>query len=86
MQYGTKPEGRLAPIGNVAGQRPPTSSPPTGTLVSTVSQSGQARGKSPVTAPTAAPTSHGKIFFLGKRLSNDRKSTSLRTPGCQYLF
>ncbi|XP_014866025.1 PREDICTED: E1A-binding protein p400 isoform X2 [Poecilia mexicana] len=58
VQYGTKPEGRLAAIGNAAGQRPPTSSPPTGTLVSTISQSGQARGKSPVTAPTATPTPH----------------------------
>ncbi|XP_054906487.1 E1A-binding protein p400 isoform X5 [Poeciliopsis prolifica] len=58
VQYGTKPEGRLAAIGNAAGQRPPTSSLSTGTLVSTVSQSGQVRGKSPVTAPTAPPTSH----------------------------
>ncbi|KAM4746215.1 E1A-binding protein p400 isoform 2-T2 [Anableps anableps] len=58
VQYGTKPEGRLAAIGNGVGQRPPTSSPPTGTLVSTISQSGQTRGKSPVTAPTTTPTSH----------------------------
>ncbi|XP_038152269.1 E1A-binding protein p400 isoform X1 [Cyprinodon tularosa] len=53
VQYGTKPEGRLVAFGNTAGQRPPTS-----TLVSTVSQSGQTRGKSPVSAPTTTPTSH----------------------------
>ncbi|XP_047236911.1 E1A-binding protein p400 isoform X4 [Girardinichthys multiradiatus] len=58
VQYGTKPEGRLAAIGNAVGQRPTTSFPPTGTLVSTISQAGQTRGRSPVTAPTATPTSH----------------------------
>uniref|UniRef100_A0A3B5MA99 Uncharacterized protein n=1 Tax=Xiphophorus couchianus TaxID=32473 RepID=A0A3B5MA99_9TELE len=83
VQYGTKPEGRLAPIGNVAGQRPPTSSPPTGTLVSTVSQSGQARGKSPVTAPTAAPTSHGdvvKIAQLANMAGSQNRISQPETP------
>ncbi|KAM4577931.1 E1A-binding protein p400 isoform 2-T2 [Fundulus diaphanus] len=58
VQYGTKPEGRLAAMGNALGPRPPTSSPPTNTLASTISQSGQTRGKSPVIAPTTTPTSH----------------------------
>uniref|UniRef100_M3ZIC4 E1A binding protein p400 n=1 Tax=Xiphophorus maculatus TaxID=8083 RepID=M3ZIC4_XIPMA len=84
VQYGTKPEGRLAPIGNVAGQRPPTSSPPTGTLLSTVSQSGQARGKSPVTAPTATPTSHGgdvvKIAQLANMAGSQNRISQPETP------
>ncbi|MEQ2216490.1 hypothetical protein XENOCAPTIV_017063, partial [Xenoophorus captivus] len=83
VQYGTKPEGRLAAIGNAVGQRPPTSFPPTGTLVSTISQAGQTRGRSPVTALTPTPTSHGKIF--GKCVSNDGVSTVFRTPGYQYI-
>nr|XP_054587298.1 E1A-binding protein p400 isoform X4 [Nothobranchius furzeri] len=56
VQYGTKPEGRLAAIGNAAAQRPPTSSPLTITSSST-SQSSQTRGKSPVTTATTTPTS-----------------------------
>ncbi|XP_023198789.1 E1A-binding protein p400 isoform X8 [Xiphophorus maculatus] len=85
VQYGTKPEGRLAPIGNVAGQRPPTSSPPTGTLLSTVSQSGQARGKSPVTAPTATPTSHEggdvvKIAQLANMAGSQNRISQPETP------
>ncbi|XP_030593467.1 E1A-binding protein p400 isoform X3 [Archocentrus centrarchus] len=54
VQYGTKPEGRLAVFANAAGQRPPTSSPATGASPSTTSQVGQTRGKSPVTTSTAA--------------------------------
>ncbi|XP_028269255.1 E1A-binding protein p400 isoform X3 [Parambassis ranga] len=57
VQYGTKPEGRLATIPNAAGQRPPISSPATCTSPSTTSQSGQTRGKSPVTTTSTAPTS-----------------------------
>lgn len=59
VQYGTKPEGRLATIANAVGQRPPTSSPTTSTSPSTTSQSGQTRGKSPVTTTAATPASHG---------------------------
>ncbi|XP_043967300.1 E1A-binding protein p400 isoform X7 [Gambusia affinis] len=84
VQYGTKPEGRLAAIGNAAGQRPPTSSPPTGTLVSTISQSGQARGKSPVTAPTATPTTHGgdvvKIAQLANMTGSQNRISQPETP------
>ncbi|XP_077943063.1 E1A-binding protein p400 isoform X6 [Gasterosteus aculeatus] len=59
VQYGTKPEGRLAAITSVVGQRPPTSSPVTSTSVSTTNLSAQARGKSPVTtATTTTATSH----------------------------
>ncbi|XP_033973679.1 LOW QUALITY PROTEIN: E1A-binding protein p400 [Trematomus bernacchii] len=57
VQYGTKPEGRLAAVSAVAGQRPPTSSPTTSTSVST-NQSAQNRGKSPVTAATTTATTH----------------------------
>uniref|UniRef100_A0A8C9XBE9 E1A binding protein p400 n=1 Tax=Sander lucioperca TaxID=283035 RepID=A0A8C9XBE9_SANLU len=58
VQYGTKPEGRLAAIPSAAGQRPLTSSPATSTSVSTTNQSAQARGKSPVTTATTTATSH----------------------------
>ncbi|XP_040897887.1 E1A-binding protein p400 isoform X2 [Toxotes jaculatrix] len=57
VQYGTKPEGRLAAITSVAGQRPP-SSPATSTSASTTSQSAQSRGKSPVTTATTTAASH----------------------------
>lgn len=60
VQYGTKPEGRLAAITTTAGQRPPTSSPVTSTSVSTTNQTALARGKSPVTTATTTATSHGK--------------------------
>uniref|UniRef100_A0A669D1N1 E1A binding protein p400 n=1 Tax=Oreochromis niloticus TaxID=8128 RepID=A0A669D1N1_ORENI len=65
VQYGTKPEGRLAAFANAAGQRPPTSSPATGTSPSTTSQAGQTRGKSPVTTSSthvlgAAPVALGQ--------------------------
>ncbi|TKS79092.1 E1A-binding protein p400 [Collichthys lucidus] len=59
VQYGTKPEGRLAAITTTAAQRPPTSSPVTTTAVSTTSQTAQTRGKSPVTtAATTTASSH----------------------------
>ncbi|XP_041792566.1 E1A-binding protein p400 isoform X1 [Chelmon rostratus] len=58
VQYGTKPEGRLAAITSAAGQRPPTSSPTTSVSASTTSQSAQTRGKSPVTTATTTATSH----------------------------
>ncbi|KAM4577938.1 E1A-binding protein p400 isoform 9-T9 [Fundulus diaphanus] len=70
VQYGTKPEGRLAAMGNALGPRPPTSSPPTNTLASTISQSGQTRGKSPVIAPTTTPTSHGGDVVRIAQLAN----------------
>uniref|UniRef100_A0A669ELG4 E1A binding protein p400 n=1 Tax=Oreochromis niloticus TaxID=8128 RepID=A0A669ELG4_ORENI len=57
VQYGTKPEGRLAAFANAAGQRPPTSSPATGTSPSTTSQAGQTRGKSPATTPVSSSNS-----------------------------
>ncbi|XP_005927020.1 E1A-binding protein p400 isoform X5 [Haplochromis burtoni] len=55
VQYGTKPEGRFAAFANAAGQRPPTSSPATGTSPS-ISQAGQTRGKSLVTTSSTAAT------------------------------
>ncbi|XP_029294792.1 E1A-binding protein p400 isoform X3 [Cottoperca gobio] len=58
VQYGTKPEGRLAAITSTPGQRPPTSSPVTTTSVSTTNQTAQTRGKSPVTTATTTATSH----------------------------
>ena len=70
VQYGTKPEGRLAAFANVVGQRPPTSSSATSTSSSTTSQSGQTRGKSPVTTAATTPISHGEtsgtIFGKGQ--------------------
>lgn len=62
VQYGTKPEGRLAAITSAAGQRPQTSSPSTSSSVSTTSQSAHTRGKSPVTIATTTSTSHGKTI------------------------
>ncbi|XP_034547235.1 E1A-binding protein p400 isoform X3 [Notolabrus celidotus] len=59
VQYGTKPEGRLAAITSTASQRPPTSSPTTNTSVSTTTnQSAQTRVKSPVTTATTTATSN----------------------------
>ncbi|XP_056232161.1 E1A-binding protein p400 isoform X3 [Seriola aureovittata] len=58
VQYGTKPEGRLAAITSTAGQRPPSSPATTSAPVSTTSQSAQSRGKSPVTTATTTATSH----------------------------
>ncbi|XP_040010852.1 E1A-binding protein p400 isoform X2 [Xiphias gladius] len=57
VQYGTKPEGRLAAITSAAGQRPP-SSPASTSASFTTSQSAQSRGKSPVTTATTTTTSH----------------------------
>uniref|UniRef100_UPI0037E70BDD E1A-binding protein p400 n=1 Tax=Semicossyphus pulcher TaxID=241346 RepID=UPI0037E70BDD len=58
VQYGTKPEGRLAAITSATGQRPPTSSPTTNTSATATNQSAQSRGKSPVTTATTTATSH----------------------------
>ncbi|KAG7241436.1 hypothetical protein INR49_025636 [Caranx melampygus] len=58
VQYGTKPEGRLAAITTAAGQRPPSSPATTSAPASTTSQSVQSRGKSPVTTATTTATSH----------------------------
>ncbi|XP_030271825.1 E1A-binding protein p400 isoform X4 [Sparus aurata] len=57
VQYGTKPEGRLAAITSTVGQRPPTSSPTTSTSTSTNSQSALPRGKSPVSTATTTAIS-----------------------------
>ncbi|KAM6943691.1 E1A-binding protein p400 isoform 1-T1 [Lycodopsis pacificus] len=84
VQYGTKPEGRLAAITSAAGQRPPTSSPVTSTSVSTTNQSAQARGKSPVTTATTAAPSHGgdvvKIAQLANIASTQNRISQPETP------
>lgn len=58
MQYGTKPEGRLAALTGVVGQSPPATCPSTATPVATASLSGQARGKA---VATTTASSHGEI-------------------------
>ncbi|XP_068460656.1 E1A-binding protein p400 isoform X5 [Clinocottus analis] len=84
VQYGTKPEGRLAAITSTAGQRPPTSSPITSTSVSTTNQSVQARGKSPVTTATTTATSHGgdvvKIAQLANITGSQNRISQPETP------
>ncbi|CAJ1068076.1 E1A-binding protein p400 isoform X4 [Xyrichtys novacula] len=84
VQYGTKPEGRLAVITSTAGQRPPTSSPATNTSASTTSQSGQSRGKSPVTTTTTTAASHGgdvvKIAQLANMAGTQSRISQPETP------
>ncbi|KAL6114566.1 ep400 [Pungitius sinensis] len=84
VQYGTKPEGRLAAITSVAAQRPPTSSPATTTSVSTTNQLAQARGKSPVTTATTTATSHGgdvvKIAQLANIAGSQNRISQPETP------
>ncbi|TMS03905.1 E1A-binding protein p400 [Larimichthys crocea] len=85
VQYGTKPEGRLAAITTTAAQRPPTSSPVTTTAVSTTSQTAQTRGKSPVTtAATTTATSHGgdvvKIAQLANIAGGQNRISQPETP------
>ncbi|XP_078106320.1 E1A-binding protein p400 isoform X4 [Sander vitreus] len=84
VQYGTKPEGRLAAIPSAAGQRPLTSSPATSTSVSTTNQSAQARGKSPVTTATTTATSHGgdvvKIAQLANIAGSQNRISQPETP------
>ncbi|KAF7669164.1 hypothetical protein LDENG_00236010 [Lucifuga dentata] len=58
VQYGTKPEGRLAAITSAPGQRPPTTTPSTTTSTPITNQTAQSRGKSPVTTATTTATSH----------------------------
>lgn len=71
MQYGTKPEGRLAAITSLPGQRPATTTPATTTSAPTTTQSAQSRGKSPVTTTTTTATSHGKIMgATGDRIAD----------------
>uniref|UniRef100_A0A1A8Q4U9 E1A binding protein p400 n=1 Tax=Nothobranchius rachovii TaxID=451742 RepID=A0A1A8Q4U9_9TELE len=79
VQYGTKPEGRLAAIGNAAAQRPPTSSPLTITSSST-SQSSQTRGKSPVTTATTTPTSQGGDVVKIAQLAGQNRISQPETP------
>uniref|UniRef100_A0A672JLC9 E1A binding protein p400 n=1 Tax=Salarias fasciatus TaxID=181472 RepID=A0A672JLC9_SALFA len=84
VQYGTKPEGRLAAFASAAGQRPPTSSPTTSTSSSTPVQAGQTRGKSPVTTATTTPTPHGgdvvKIAQLANIAGNQNRIAQPETP------
>lgn len=84
VQYGTKPEGRLAAFANAAGQRPPTSSPATGTSPSTTSQAGQTRGKSPVTTSSTAATAPGgdvvKIAQLANIAGSQNRISQPETP------
>uniref|UniRef100_A0A3P8SJG0 E1A binding protein p400 n=1 Tax=Amphiprion percula TaxID=161767 RepID=A0A3P8SJG0_AMPPE len=84
VQYGTKPEGRLATITNAVGQRPPTGGPATSTSPSTTTQSAQTRGKSPVTTATTTPTSHGgdvvKIAQLANIAGSQNRISQPETP------
>nr|XP_020488619.1 E1A-binding protein p400 isoform X4 [Labrus bergylta] len=84
VQYGTKPEGRLATITSTAGQRPPTSSPATSTSASTTNQAAQARGKSPVTSATTTATSQGgdvvKIAQLANMAGTQNRISQQETP------
>ncbi|XP_074525640.1 E1A-binding protein p400 isoform X2 [Halichoeres trimaculatus] len=84
VQYGTKPEGRLAVITSTAGQRPPTSSPTTNTSASTTNQSAQTRGKSPVTTTTTTATSNGgdvvKIAQLANMAGAQSRISQPETP------
>uniref|UniRef100_A0A7N8YD84 E1A binding protein p400 n=1 Tax=Mastacembelus armatus TaxID=205130 RepID=A0A7N8YD84_9TELE len=84
VQYGTKPEGRLAAMTTAAGQRPPTSSPLTGTSASATSQSAQSRGKSPVTTATSIASAQGgdvvKIAQLGNITSSQNRISQPETP------
>uniref|UniRef100_A0A3Q2NNU0 E1A binding protein p400 n=1 Tax=Fundulus heteroclitus TaxID=8078 RepID=A0A3Q2NNU0_FUNHE len=95
VQYGTKPEGRLAAMGNALGPRPPTSSPPANSLASTISQSGQTRGKSPVVAPTTTPTSHGDVVRIAQlanmaggqnRISQPETPVTLQFQGNKFTL
>lgn len=83
VQYGTKPEGRFAAFANAAGQRPPTSSPATGTSPS-ISQAGQARGKSLVTTSSTAATAPGgdvvKIAQLANIAGSQNRISQPETP------
>nr|XP_020446076.1 LOW QUALITY PROTEIN: E1A-binding protein p400 [Monopterus albus] len=58
VQYGTKPEGRLAAIQSAMGQRPPMSSSATSASASVTIQSAHTGGKSPATTATTTATSH----------------------------
>uniref|UniRef100_A0A4W6FKP6 E1A binding protein p400 n=1 Tax=Lates calcarifer TaxID=8187 RepID=A0A4W6FKP6_LATCA len=83
VQYGTKPEGRLAAITSAPGQHPP-SSPATSTSASSTSQSAQSRGKSPVTTANTTATSHGgdvvKIAQLANIAGSQNRISQPETP------
>lgn len=83
VQYGTKPEGRLASITTPAGQRPPLSTSATTTSASTT-QAPQARGKSPVTTGITTATSHGgdvvKIAQLANIAGSQTRISQPETP------
>uniref|UniRef100_A0A665WLY5 E1A binding protein p400 n=1 Tax=Echeneis naucrates TaxID=173247 RepID=A0A665WLY5_ECHNA len=81
VQYGTKPEGRLAAITSPAGQRPPSSPATTSAPASTISQSAQCRGKSPVT--TTTPPVGGdvvKIAQLANIAGSQNRISQPETP------
>uniref|UniRef100_A0A671TIH6 E1A binding protein p400 n=1 Tax=Sparus aurata TaxID=8175 RepID=A0A671TIH6_SPAAU len=84
VQYGTKPEGRLAAITSTVGQRPPTSSPTTSTSTSTNSQSALPRGKSPVSTATTTAISQGgdvvKIAQLANIAGSQNRISQPETP------
>uniref|UniRef100_A0A3P9BLZ2 E1A binding protein p400 n=1 Tax=Maylandia zebra TaxID=106582 RepID=A0A3P9BLZ2_9CICH len=81
VQYGTKPEGRFAAFANAAGQRPPMSSPATGTSPS-ISQAGQTRGKSLVTTSSTAATAPDvvKIAQLANIAGSQNRISQPETP------
>uniref|UniRef100_A0A673A170 E1A binding protein p400 n=1 Tax=Sphaeramia orbicularis TaxID=375764 RepID=A0A673A170_9TELE len=81
VQYGTKPDGRLASITTPAGQRPPLSTSATTTSASTT-QAPQARGKSPVTTGITTATAHDvvKIAQLANIAGNQTRISQPETP------
>ncbi|TNM90197.1 hypothetical protein fugu_004431 [Takifugu bimaculatus] len=79
VQYGTKPEGRLAAIASPVGQGPPASCPSTGTT--SVSTTSQTRGK---TVATTTASSHGgdvvKIAQLANIAGSHNRISQPETP------
>ncbi|KAM3611754.1 uncharacterized protein V6R79_023586 [Siganus canaliculatus] len=96
VQYGTKPEGRLAAITSAPGQRPAAGFPATSTPASTASQSAPARGKSPVATATTTTTPQGgdvvKIAQLanitggGNRISQPETPVTLQFQGNKFTL
>uniref|UniRef100_A0A7N8YLP5 E1A binding protein p400 n=1 Tax=Mastacembelus armatus TaxID=205130 RepID=A0A7N8YLP5_9TELE len=91
VQYGTKPEGRLAAMTTAAGQRPPTSSPLTGTSASATSQSAQSRGKSPVTTATSIASAQGRtisasaVLRRGQEILSSQSIAPVSQPGLTHV-
>lgn len=84
VQYGTKPEGRLAAIQSAMGQRPPMSSSATSASASVTIQSAHTGGKSPATTATTTATSHGgdvvKITQLANIAGGQNRISPPETP------